>query len=408
MIGSAPLTRLKWLGTAGLLVCSACSAETSSSSFQVIDSAGVRIAASSKPRLGHGAWRIDSVPIVDIGGDDSDTTLSITEIAGAILLADGGFVIADAGDRVIRFFDSRGVKQRTVGRKGAGPGEYEELYRLRLTGDSIAAFDSELQRVTLLSAAGDYGRAFTMTGASVGARVEGRWPDGSFLFTDASGVRSDMPIHALRDTVGALRVRSDGTFESKLGKWPGRETVAVTTPRFVSSIESPYGKRSTIRLCQQGFLVGTADAAQLDGYDSNGQLKSHIRWSAERATVAGDELDAWRGMYRDRLRGAPTEFVDAFGKAIDIVTFPSVRPAYRTFHVSADGSLWVERVAKWSTDPVPSTWDVFDANGEWLTSIALPVGEELLDVRDDRVLMSWEDEDGVPHVRINRIRRNGE
>ena len=393
------------VGVAALLVCGACSSDELPGAFQARDSAGVHIVFSAAPLTGENGWRIATIPVVDIGGADADRTVSFADIVGALLLPGGEFVVADGSDQALRFFDERGAHIRDVGRKGGGPGEYEQIYRIRHAGDSIVVLDTELERITMLDHRGEYGRSFTLTGAVTGSRIEGRWIDGRFLFVEGSGVSSNMPIHMLRDTLTVLRVAGDGSPDSVLGSWPGSEKMAVTSPQFVSSIELPYGKRSTIRVGGDGFLVGTAAAAQIDCYDSNGALRSSIRWAANPDAVSSNEIDAWREMYRTRMVGAPPSFAAAFGSATDIARFPSTRPAYRTFVVTPDGELWVARVPAWDADDDATEWDVFDANGRWLSAVRVPGGAELLDVRRDRLLTSWEDEDGVPHIRVYTLNR---
>jgi hypothetical protein len=182
--------------------------------------------------------------------------------------------------------------------------------------------------------------------------------------------------------------------------WPGSEKIAVTTPRFVSSIDLPYGKRSTIRSHEDGFFAGTASAPQIDEYDANGTLTASIRWSAKPIAIAGNEIDAWRDRFEQRMTGAPAEFVTAFKRAVEIARFPAARPPYRTFLVADDGRLWVERVNSWNAERAAAVWDVFDAQGQWLSVVRVPSGAVLLDVRADRLLASWEDEEGVPHIRV--------
>ena len=103
--------------------------------------------------------------------------------------------------------------------------------------------------------------------------------------------------------------------------------------------------------------------------------------------------------------GAPPSFAAAFVHATDIARFPSTRPAYRTFFVSQDGELWVARVPAWDADDDAAGWDVFDVTGRWLSVVSVPDGAELLDVRSNWLLTSWEDEDGVPHIRVYTVHR---
>jgi hypothetical protein len=68
---------------------------------------------------------------------------------------DGNAVVFDYGDLELRAFSPTGKALWTFGRKGAGPGEFQAASDLELTDNGdIAVFDQELQRLTVVTAAG--------------------------------------------------------------------------------------------------------------------------------------------------------------------------------------------------------------------------------------------------------------
>lgn len=379
----------------------ACAGQTSESSFHASDSAGVRLTVSTAPAWTDATrWQIDSTPLLDIGGDPADSMLQFASLAGGRLLSDSLFIVAERSDRTLRFYDARGALRSKVGRKGGGPGEYESLSRLRRAGDSLLVWDGSLRRVTLLDSAGRHGRSDHLDWAP-----EGRWADGRLLVSASSGVNSRMPIMAVRETLQVLRARADGTRDTLLGRWPGRETIAVTTPQIVSSIESPYGLRTSLRWHPRGFWLGTGDAARIDRYDVDGRLAASVRWSPPVARTTAGEVSAWRDSVLRGYAQLPPELQESFNKGAQLVEFPDARPAYRTFTVSAEGDLWVERMPHWRAGRAPSEWDVIDSTGRWLGAVTVPSAVVPLDIRRGVLLAQWEDPDGVPHIRLYAIRR---
>jgi hypothetical protein len=76
---------------------------------------------------------------VTIGVEAGDPTAEFGRIAGVVKLPDGSIAVADGGNAEVRIFAADGTYQRTVGRRGAGPGEFSSLTRLVVSGDTLIA-----------------------------------------------------------------------------------------------------------------------------------------------------------------------------------------------------------------------------------------------------------------------------
>ena len=135
--------------TAALLA--ACTGSSRPVTSTTTDSAGVRITTSSAPAfIDATRWTVDTIPLVDIGGSETDTTAQFDDVPGALLMGDT-IVVADGSDLVLRYYDLRGTPLKTVGRKGAGPGEYQNIRSLRRVGDSLLIHDAQQERAALLA-----------------------------------------------------------------------------------------------------------------------------------------------------------------------------------------------------------------------------------------------------------------
>ena len=114
------------------------------------DSAGIAIVTSAAPRFPV-RYRVDSAPVLDLGasGDPAD------EFSGTIIalkLHDGRIAVANQGTSEVRFFDAAGKRLQSVGRKGSGPGEFEQIASFNQgTGDSLLVFDRTITYVLLSS-----------------------------------------------------------------------------------------------------------------------------------------------------------------------------------------------------------------------------------------------------------------
>lgn len=82
---------------------------TGVSQVVVRDSAGVRIVQngySGQPVPEN--WRLSEQPLLEIGGLEARPGHDLFRVVGALLLADGTIVVANAGSHELRFYDGTG------------------------------------------------------------------------------------------------------------------------------------------------------------------------------------------------------------------------------------------------------------------------------------------------------------
>jgi hypothetical protein len=81
----------------------------------------------------------------------SPSSADLMGVSGLDVDSRGNVYVADRSDQLL-VFSPQGAVVRKLGRKGQGPGEFDGLYSVRvLPGDSVYAFDSGLQRVTVFA-----------------------------------------------------------------------------------------------------------------------------------------------------------------------------------------------------------------------------------------------------------------
>jgi hypothetical protein len=180
------------------VVCSACG-DTGGKAAQISvrDSAGIEIVESTpgsretaKPLV------IDTVPLFDIGADPSDPNQEFSSPSNPMRLADGRIAVAEPGAQEIRFFDSRGVWRRSVGRKGQGPGEFSDLRQLFLgPSDSLYAYEPGTGFVSVFDSEARYARRIRLQPAGEGrfAILSGVFANGRWL---VDGSKSGWPSGA--------------------------------------------------------------------------------------------------------------------------------------------------------------------------------------------------------------------
>src|SRR5688572_2660157 len=88
-------------------------------------------------------WSVSTQPTVRIGEVDASEAYMFSQVASAVRLSDGRIVVANGASNEVRVYDAKGKHTTTLGRTGAGPGEFQTLRMLwRLPGDSLIAYDA--------------------------------------------------------------------------------------------------------------------------------------------------------------------------------------------------------------------------------------------------------------------------
>jgi hypothetical protein len=371
------------------------------------DSAGIRIVSSDRPQWPTGTeWSVDSAPLIDLG--PIADSVGMSSITGMVMRRDGSVIVGDDNTSTIWFFDASGRVVGKVGRKGEGPGEFASLSRLRVDGDSVLVWDRSLSRITALGADATVGsiRTVSFAGTYTAPGVEGRWSDGNWLFTEGTSISSSQAIGIVRGSVGAIRLGPSGAADSLLGRWPGVERLAVTSPKIVSQIDLPYAHRTVIRMADSGFWVGASTEPRIDLRSTDGTLRRSLRWAADAVPIPSAELSAWRENGKKGMSGAPSDLAVPFSAAYDKALFPETRPFFATFVDAGNGELWVQRVPRWDEAGQPVPWDVIGPDGTWLGPVMMPARFVLRSVVGDRVLGEFSDADDVVHARVYRLQRS--
>ena len=391
----------------------------------VRDSAGIRIADNAYPEWAAGnGWRIDSVPLVDIGSASEDSAPVLARVGGVVPLAGGQLVVVNGADRQLLVFDSTGQLVRRVGRRGEGPGELSRPTDAVLCGnDSIAVND--VARLTLFAVGGAHVREWPLVPLpSDGAvRMAGAAPDcGAFLLyarpeqlpaTDEIGVAPATLYWA----------RSPGAARDTLSTFEARRTVRRTLGRGGDQAVSVPWTGET-RWATAGGLVYVALGAtsEVRVFDRAEKLSAIMRWRPAPATVTAAD----RALYAARRDGA-LKLAPVMAQIIpELREFPvsaTSKPAHLGILVDDSARVWIRDYPDWiagrpdlfdrdmplynpdDEPPAGETWQVFEREGRWLGAVRMPARLTVRAVAGARVYGVWRDDDGAEHLRVYAINR---
>jgi hypothetical protein len=384
------------------------------------------IIRSSAPLLREG-WIVPEEPALQIGvvSGNPDYQFGPT-VWDATRLADGRIAASDQGSSEIRIFDSDGAHVSTLGGRGQGPGEFGGPPWINASsGGGIVAWDPRLFRFSWFDSSGELlrdvaiGPSVVALRLSVGptARVWDLAEDGRLLFFST-------PVEPVsRDAGGignifrrAVLIGYEGEATRQFGGLhPFSQTLEIERPDGVRvNMGNPWAPLSSAASGGQPLRVAISSGSEweIQIFAENGAIERVIRAEISRFPLTRDmistELDRLLAsgiVQRNNLSAGQVE--RGWGQ----LSFPDSIPAIATLDFDETGHLWVGRRLGTGRVDVVLGYEVFDPEGEWITSVEMPPElagpaserSRILEFGDDYLLTQWSDEFGVPFLRMYEV-----
>ncbi|HET8762138.1 MAG TPA: hypothetical protein VFM12_01890, partial [Gemmatimonadales bacterium] len=236
-------------------------------------------------------WTVDTHPLAVIG-DDPDGSDDVTRVHGPVLLSDGAVAFWDDARGQIAVYEPDGTERRRIGRRGQGPGEFQNIFRLVQSGDTLIAADGGNDRISLYSPHLDL-LAVTQGARQCGlAVITGRLPDGRYLADNTMWLQPGLPVTQSTERLASPLFLATPSQCDTLAEFPGAEMRVIETRyrghRGTQQVFVNYGRRTVSAAWDSLIAVGTEAIWQVDLLTENGNLVRSIRlpWSP-RATPAG-------------------------------------------------------------------------------------------------------------------------
>ena len=334
------------------------------------------------------------VPETRLTKPDARYPRELSSVSGLFELPDGRVLVSDGIDETLLRIDLRTMKTDTIGRSGAGPGEYKGpdlLYGLPEGG--VLLVDLGNGRLSFFDGALKYKESAPIMRGQPQTGMTSVMPDA----VDAQGriyFRSIMrrPGTTPADSGAVVRwdraaAKFDTVARIKLG------AVKVTTSggennRNVSMQGIPYSPEDAWSAAPDGriAMVRAADY-HLEWIPSGGTIvrgpansvKSVPVRDAEKREYAADlrngismQVTMDNGKMSTRMgRGGPRDQ----GDQIPNLDWPASKPAFRAVRVAPNGDAWVERSV---AAGAPREFDIFGADAKMKSRVVLPAGRRLV------------------------------
>jgi hypothetical protein len=344
---------------------------------------------------------------LEISSDARTDDPILYQIRKVLSLEDHGILVASAGSKRLFRFDSSGRFDGSIGGPGEGPGEFRRVYGLfRCLGDTIVV--NEGARLSFLKPDGGFlktvraaGSLFRASGAVQGLSSDCASVlvvDGSYRSpTPGSGVYQDS--HSLfwadlqtaaNDTILA-RFPGMDLYPWKLGdQWIGQRLPFGRTPEWATD-----GERT---------VYAPSGEPEILEFDREGNLKRIVRWNAPPIPVTGESLR--------RIQDQREEFIQLHSidprevPTIQHFPIPEQMPTLSRLILDDEGRIWVRKYQNedlYETRPSGELWWIFSSHGEWLGTVVVEAGFEIMDIRGNRLFGIYRDNQDVEVVRVYRL-----
>jgi hypothetical protein len=306
-----------------------------------------------------GAWALIEERELDLGG-------RIGYLRDLTLLDDGSVVVADLDPAALHLFAPTGEWVRSIGRDGAGPGEFEDAF-LASRGDTIYVQDRRSARLSAFRSTGDYlGQVGSVCCLTEGMEVTG---DGRLVVPmpaeNASSRRwwRAAGLDGRQDTVAITdsRISRPPTWTVRV---PGGDGFGKLVP-LVPTIRTATGPGGRVLVGWSGDYLLRWTSTGLDTIALFGRAGSSGRplGDDERADLAASfaRTDASK-------EGLPFELLR---EAYDPDLLPATPELFDAFWVDPSGKTWVQR-SSFGGDSTEVRLDLFDRGGVLLDEILVP------------------------------------
>jgi hypothetical protein len=352
--------------------------------------------------------------------------------AGSVEIAvgrDGSIYVYDDRAGALRKYDASGKFVAKFGRKGQGPGEYQQANGLGVMPDGrVVLRDPRNQRINVYSPSGEpvdhwalpsnansFGSRM-LTVDTAGIVYVAASPGGSS--PSASSSRVTIRLSAQGRIIDTVRAP---VFADELPQLTASMT--RTTGSGVKRLPSTTSQRTPVPFNPTGEWTWSPLGYMVTGFSNRYAVDLRIpRGAAPLTWRQGDPVISVRRTVApvpvpEGERAQRRELVERALRNVDPgwrwsgPDIPRTKPAYREILTGADGRIWVSLSApsvsrtvngrtSWSQ---PLVFDVFEPDGRYIGQVPIPAGTAPQVMRGDYLWASATDADGVPRVHRFRI-----
>jgi hypothetical protein len=342
---------------------------------------------------------IGPTPMLSLGVVEGDTLQEFHRVMTPFRLPDGSVAVPLSGAGTIRIFDGDGAYVQSLGRPGAGPGEFRLLIGAWPRGDTIEALDFRLRRIT----------RFLPDDRIETVSLQSDLPD---LSTPLGPLGDGWAIAGLahggpgrRDLTVVHRFSRDGADLGVVGSAHGLARYAGSG----YSGPEPLSPRALFAGTAEHVYIAASDDAVIRVHDASGAPVRQITWLPE---PAASTAATFRAVVDSAVARAPPERAVGIRQRLDEAPTPDRLSVFWRLLVDSEGFIWIRpydpmqhAIALGGSVGPGGRWRIVSPDGDDVGAIDLPADVEPLHITRDAVVGIARDELGVEYVRAYTLTR---
>lgn len=367
------------------------------------------IAGSASAQVVPAQWHLAARPTVTIGGEGNSHT-EFLRVGRAMRLPGGQIVVSNGGTSEIRIFDKSGAFLRSIGRRGAGPGEFRDPHLLDSAGDTLFIEDNPTRRITLVRVDGTLLKTIPIPGRDPAGAfiVDGRLRNGRWLVSTVRSPNIYGPERTYRDSarIGTLAPNASGDVVW-LTVVPGM-TFFVHNPTNAAHGDIvgvvPLAPKAVSVVSGDEVIIGNTGDNVIGSYADTGAVLHLITLPLTALPLTDAKIAQARKLAVDQN---PSERSRPWLNALySRGVMGRSLPVFFDLVPGPESSLWVQAGP---TDPATAAlWlvlDLRDPEGKPRATLSSPPGFRITEVGADYVLGVHTDADGVETVQLYSLGR---
>lgn len=350
-------------------------------------------------------WRIDPEPFLDI--PPAGAGYELNRISFMARLPNQGVVLANRGSNQLLVFDGSGHLRRTVGRQGAGPGEFAGIGMVQLVhADTVVVYDFTLRRLSFFRSTGDLVADLPSppNDSAIVLTPFGRLADGTWLETANPSYPSSTPPGVRVDSFKVFRVdHSLTTVLALVAMVPTSPMLVLVPPGYPerrTTTNLPFTMGASFLVHDSLlYLVHLQDGMTERINPRTGQ-RMIIELGLPLAPVTPKDLARERDEERQQT---PPDQQGLLEEKYRHPAIPKTKPLLALARIDSEGYLWLRRWEVGADSRV--TYIIVAPDGELLGEVAAPPGLRVMAIEPDAVIGIYRDADDLESVRSYRLTR---
>jgi len=368
------------------MVLSACSKKSkSSASVEIID--GIENVHNTKAPL-HPNKTASLELDLKIGGEDEDGNIILYEPGKFVVDEKENIYINDTDDMTVKVFDKNGQFKHSIGGKGQGPGEFQNVKHMAILPDGgLLTLDTRAGRTSVFDDHGEFRKSHHWRNILSFVYLA---TNSSYLTRETiRGEKSQVFIKKF--DFSGKELRSFGEFtqsESKLVREAGI-TMKLILPHTPHSIFAGDQKRQLLFHCFNNQYT-------IDVYDKSGKLIRKIHRTYEPIPSTDEDAEEFYKIFEN----APNPLFLKIAKKIDL---PKIKTIANRMIVDNRGNLWMETSEMKKENEIDYVaYDVFNRDGYYDSKIWLDRSPDLF-AKGKMYKMETEEETGFRFLKRYRV-----